>query len=70
MSRVIRKPVFGSYTTRAVQSEKIARGLKFRTKEVERLYYLCSDNKGTELMWTFACAYAKSRFSPDGAHMI
>ena len=26
----------------------MARGLKFRIKEVERLYYLCSENKGAD----------------------
>ena len=30
---------------RAVQSQKMARGLKFRIKKVEGLYYLCSENK-------------------------
>ena len=47
----MRKPVFGgiltrSETNRAVQLQKIARGLKFRIKEEEGLYYLCSENKG------------------------
>ena len=37
-----------SDTNRAVQSQKIARGLKFRFKKVEGLYYLCSENKGAD----------------------
>ena len=35
-------------TNRAVQLQKIARSLKFRTKEEERLYYPCSENKGAD----------------------
>ena len=35
-------------TNRAVQSQKIARSLKFRMKEEEGLYYPCSENKGVE----------------------
>ena len=48
----MRKPVFGvptrSDTNRAVQPQKMARGLKFRISKVEGLYYLCSENKGTD----------------------
>ena len=33
---------------RAVQSQKMARGLKFRILVVEGLYYLCSENKGSD----------------------
>ena len=38
----------------AVQPQKIVRGLKFRIKEVEGLYYLCSENKSTDQLrgWT------------------
>ena len=32
----------------AVQTEKMARGLKFRIKEVNALHYLCKENKGTD----------------------
>ena len=49
MSLVVRKPVFGvsrSHTNRSLQPHKIAKGLKFRIKKVEGLYYLCSKNKG------------------------
>ena len=35
-------------TNRAVQSQKMARGLKFWIKKVEGLYYLCSENKGAD----------------------
>ena len=48
----MRKPVFGvptrSDTNRAVQLLKMARGLKFRIKEVEGLYYPCREIKGTD----------------------
>ena len=52
MSRVARKFVFGvltsSDTIRAVQPQKMARGLKFRANKIEGLYYLCSENKGAD----------------------
>ena len=50
----MRKPVFGGFLTRfdtnqAVQPQNMARGLKFRIKEEEELYYLvCSENKGDD----------------------
>ena len=37
-----------SDTNRAVQPQKMARGLKFRIQEVEGLYYLCSKNKDAD----------------------
>ena len=37
-----------SDTYRAVQSQKIARSLKFCMKEEEGLYYPLSENKGTD----------------------
>ena len=37
-----------SDTNRAVQSKKVARCLKFQIKEVEGLYYPCSENKGAD----------------------
>ena len=41
-----------SDTNRVAQPQKIARGLKFRIKKVEGLYYLCGENKGAgELRW-------------------
>ena len=52
MSLVVRKSVFGvvtrSHTNQSLQPHKMARGLKFRIKEVEGSYYLCSENKGAE----------------------
>ena len=48
----MRKPTFWfstrSYINRAVQPQKMARGLKFRIEEVEELYYPCSENKGAD----------------------
>ena len=48
----MRKPTFWfptwSDTNQAVQLQKMARGLKFRTKKAEGLYYLCSENKGAD----------------------
>ena len=37
-----------SDTNRAVQLQKMTRGLKFRILEVGGLYYLCSENKGAD----------------------
>ena len=37
-----------SDTNRAVQSQKMAGGLKFLINEVEGLYYTCSENKGAD----------------------
>ena len=37
-----------SDTNRHVQPQKMVRGLKFRTLEVEGLYYLCGENKGAD----------------------
>ena len=37
-----------SNTNRAVQPQKMTRGLKFWICEVEALYYLCGENKGTD----------------------
>ena len=52
MSLVVRKPVFGVPTrsdqNRAVQSQKMAGGLKFRIQEVEGLYNPSSENKGAD----------------------
>ena len=48
----MRKPTFWfptwSDTKQAMQSQKLARGLKFRVEEVEGLDYLCSENKGAD----------------------
>ena len=48
----MRKPTFWFPTwsdkNQAVQSQKMTRGLKFRIKELEGLYYLFSENKGAD----------------------
>ena len=48
----MRKPTFWfstwSDTNQAVQLQKMARGLKFRIKEVEGLFYPRSENKGPD----------------------
>ena len=56
-------------TNQSVQPQKMARDLKFRVKEVEGLYYLCSENKAL-LIYAFVFAYAKIRFSHDAAHIL
>ena len=52
LSRDERKPVFGfqtmSDTNRAVQAQRMARSLKFRISEEEKLYYPSSENKGAD----------------------
>ena len=37
-----------SDTKRALQPQKMARGLRFQIKEVEGMYYLCSENKDAD----------------------
>ena len=37
-----------SDANQAVQPQKMARGLKFWTKEVEGLYYLCNETNGAD----------------------
>ena len=48
----MRKPTFWvatrSDTNRAVQLQKMARGLKFQIYKEEGLYYQCSKNKGAD----------------------
>ena len=48
----MRKPTFWSPTlsdtNQAVQLQKMARGMEFRIKEVEELYYPCGENKGAD----------------------
>ena len=69
LSRIIRKPVFGaSDQVQQKQAQKMASGFKFQIKEVEGLYYLCSEKTKAlteQLICAFAFAYAKSRFSHD-----
>ena len=38
------------------QPQKMARGLKFHMQEVEGLFYLCSENKGTDQL----CSYRRA----------
>ena len=51
MSRLMRKPTWFSNRSdinRSVQSQKMARSLKFRIKKEEELYYPSSENKGAD----------------------
>ena len=45
-----------SDTNRAVQPLKLARGLKFRIKVAERLYYPYSENKGADQLGSYCAA--------------
>ena len=83
MSLVVRKPNRSlgfptrDDTNRAVQSQKIVSGWLFCIKEVEGLYYPCSENKGADQLRGYREAdlrlcfriYAKSRFSQKEAQM-
>ena len=66
MSRVMRKPTFWfptkSDTNQAVQSQKMARGSKFRIRKVEGLYYPCSENKGADQLRGYREADLRLRF--------
>ena len=76
----MRKPFFGVSDQvrhkQAVQLQKMAaRGLKFRSKKVEGLFYLCSENKGADQLRGYreadlrlGFAYANCWFSRDAAH--
>ena len=66
-----------SNTNRAVQSQKMARGLKFRIKVIEALYYPYSENKGADQL----CGYreadlrlcfriCKKPYSHNEAHLL
>ena len=60
-------------TNRDVQQQKMARGLKFRIRGEDGLYYPCSETKGAvgaRLISVFVFAFAKSRFSHDEAQFI
>ena len=52
LSRLVRKPTIWfpnrSDTSQAVQPQKLARSLKFRTIEEEEVYYQCSENKDAD----------------------
>ena len=45
-----------SDTNRPVQSQKQASSLKFRIEEEEKLYYPCSQNKGSDLLPSYCQA--------------
>ena len=60
-----------SDTNWPVQSQKQARGLKFRIYKVEELYYTCSENKGADQrICVFVFTYADCWFSHEAAHII
>ena len=46
----------------AVQPQKMSRGMKFRIKEVEGLYYPCSRNKGADQLHVYREAYLRLCF--------
>ena len=55
----------------------MARSLKFRIKKEEGLYYLCSENKGTDQLHGYREADLRlcfriciKRFFPDVAYMV
>ena len=45
-----------SHTNRTVQPQKMARGLKFRIKIEDGLYYPCSENKGADQLCSYCAA--------------
>ena len=49
-----------SYTNRAVQPQKMARGLKLKILEVKGLFYLCSENKSADRHLCFCNAKKKT----------
>ena len=59
MSLCMRKPTIWVSdqvdTNWPVQSQKIARSLKFWMKEEEVLYYPCGENKGTDQLQGYLC---------------
>ena len=75
------KPTFWfptwSDTNRAVQLQKMVRGLKFRIEKVEGFYYLCSENKVADQPRGYREAdlrlcfriYIKRWFSDDAAQL-
>ena len=63
----MRKPTFWfstwSGTNHDVQLQKMARGLKFRIKNVEESFYLCSENKGADQLRGYREADLRLLFS-------
>ena len=84
LSLCVRKPTIWvptrSDTNRAVQSQKMARSLKFWIfKDEEGLYYLCSENKGADqisfavtakLICAFVFAYGRLLVFPCGGSFV
>ena len=79
LSRDMRKPTMWFLTrsdiNQAVQPLEIARGLKFRSQEVEGLYYPSSENKDADQLRGYreadlrlCFANAERWFSHDAAH--
>ena len=65
-----------SDSNQAVKIQKMARGLKFRIKKVEGLYYLCIENKGADQLRGYREAHlricfriCKMLYSHDAAHV-
>ena len=52
-----------SDTNRPVQLQNMARNLKFKIKEEEGLYYLCSENKGADQLSSYCTADLRLCFS-------
>ena len=59
-----------------MQPKKMPKGLKFRSQEVDELYYLCCENKGPDQLHSYRTAdlrlcfcICKSRFSNDAAQI-
>ena len=66
-----------SDTNRPVQSQKMARGLKFWIQKEEELYYPCSENKGADQLRGYREADLRlcfrlcgCWFSHEAAHLI
>ena len=72
----MRKQMFWSNTNQAMQSQKMAKGLKFWIMKVEGLDYvaktkaLISFAVSAKLICVFVFAYSKCWFSHDAAQMF
>ena len=69
MSLCVRKPTIWvptrSDTNRAVQSQKMVRGLKFCIEVEEGWYYPCSENKGDDQLHGYREADLRLCFRPS-----
>ena len=61
----MRTPVFGISDQTGLYNHRRC----LEIKEADRLYYLCSENKGADQLRVFVFAYAKNFFSHDTAHL-